>query len=38
VCKLQKSLYDLKQAPKQWHENFDMALISVGFSVNKADR
>jgi hypothetical protein len=38
VCKLQKSLYGLKQAPKQWYENFDITLISVGFSVNEADR
>jgi hypothetical protein len=38
VCKLTKSLCGLKQAPKQWHEKFDVALISAGFSVNEADR
>jgi hypothetical protein len=38
VCKLMKFLYDLKQAPKQWHEKFDVTLISAGFSVNGADR
>jgi hypothetical protein len=37
VCKLQKSLYGPKQAPKQWHENFDVTLISVGFCINEAD-
>ena len=38
VCKLLKSLDGLKQAPKQWHDKFDRTLMSVGFSVNKADK
>jgi hypothetical protein len=37
VCKLLKSLYGLKQEPKQWHEKFDVTLISADFSVNEAD-
>ena len=38
VCRLIKSLYDLKQEPKQWHEKFDTTLTSAGFSVNEADK
>jgi hypothetical protein len=38
VCKLLKSLYSLKQAPKQWHEKFDTTLTGAGFAVNEADR
>ena len=37
VCRLIKSLYGLKQVPKQWHEKFDIILTSVGFSMNEAD-
>ena len=28
VCKFVKSLYELKQAPKQWHRMFDDTLLS----------
>jgi hypothetical protein len=38
VCKLLKSLYGLKQTPKQWHEKFDRTLTSASFVVNEADK
>jgi hypothetical protein len=38
VCKLVKSLYGFKQAPKQWHEKFDFVILSHGFKHNNADK
>jgi len=37
VCKLRKSLYGLKQVPKQWYEKFDNSLVQNGFIVNLSD-
>ena len=38
VCKLIKSLYDLKQASKQWHEKFDSCMIENGYKSNECDK
>lgn len=35
VYKLDKSLYGLKQALKQWHEKIDNLIISNGYKVNQ---
>lgn len=31
VCKLYKSLYDLKQSPHAWHDQLRLTLCSWGF-------
>ncbi|GJY94992.1 zinc finger, CCHC-type containing protein, partial [Tanacetum coccineum] len=38
VCKLIKSLYGLKQTPKQWHQKFDEVVLSNGYLLNQADK
>jgi hypothetical protein len=37
VCKLDKALYDLKQAPRAWYSRFSAKLIHLGFKASKAD-
>ena len=38
VCELNKSLYGLKQTPKQWHKKFDNALLKNGFPFVEVDK
>ena len=38
MCKLVKSFYGLKQALKQWHENFDNTMIINGYKINECDK
>ena len=38
VCRLVKSLYGLKQIPKQWHEKFDKVMKLNGFTINECDK
>ena len=38
VCKLQQSIYDLKQASKQWYLKFDEVVTANGFKEDIVDR
>jgi hypothetical protein len=37
VCRLKKSLYGLKKAPRAWYGRIDNFLMSLGFTKSKAD-
>ena len=37
VCKLKKSLYALKQAPRQWYKKFDPFMMSHGYNRTTSD-
>jgi hypothetical protein len=37
VCKLNKSLYDLKQSPRMWYQNFDSYILGLGFVRSRDD-
>jgi hypothetical protein len=37
VCRLKKSLYILKQAPRAWYGGIDRFLSSLGFTKSKVD-
>ncbi|KAK8936658.1 hypothetical protein KSP39_PZI012187 [Platanthera zijinensis] len=38
VCKLDKSIYGLKQAPKMWHMKFDQVVKNIGFQSSLSDK
>ncbi|KAL5548035.1 hypothetical protein UlMin_003266 [Ulmus minor] len=37
VCLLKKSLYNLKQSPRQWYKRFDSFITLVGFERSQYD-
>ncbi|CAL1382933.1 unnamed protein product [Linum trigynum] len=37
VCKLKKSLYGLKQSPRQWYKRFDSYMLELGYNRSPYD-
>lgn len=37
VCKMIKSLYELRQAPRQWYAKLSSAFITFGYIQSKVD-
>jgi hypothetical protein len=37
VCKLKKSLYGLRQSPRQWYKKFDSFMVSLNFTRSEYD-
>ena len=37
VCKLKKSLYGLKQSPRQWYKRFDSYMVKLGYTRSSCD-
>lgn len=37
ICLLRRSLYRLKQAPRQWNKRFKEFMLSNGFKYNQLD-
>ena len=37
VCKLQQSLYGLKQSPRAWFDRFTKAVLKLGYKQGQAD-